>query len=60
MTRKAEPPGRRTPRRRPPAATASEPPRARKAKPAQFDASFDSDFGLALAVMPALKRRPDA
>jgi hypothetical protein len=59
MTRKAEPPSRRSPRRRSPAAPQSEPPR-RKAKPTQIDPGYDSDFGVALAVVPALKRRPDA
>lgn len=58
MTRKAEPPG-RVPRRRPPAAS-PRPPKSRRSKPAPPDLGFDSDFGLAMAVLPALKRRPDA
>ena len=60
MTRKAEPPGRRTPRRRPPAATQSQPPRGRKVKAVPLETGYDSDFGVAFAVVPALRRRPDA
>lgn len=58
MTRKAEPPSRRPPRRGAHPATTRAP--IRKARPAPLDVSYDADFGVAFAVVPALKRRPDA
>ncbi len=59
MSRKAmEPSSRRSPRRRPADAAVQARP-LRKATPVPEDL-LDSDFGLALALMPALRRRPDA
>ncbi len=60
MSRKADPSSRRSSRRRPlPVAVASEARPQRKAS-APDDIALDSDFGLALALGPALRRRPDA
>jgi hypothetical protein len=50
---------RSTPRRKPQPATTPEP-RTRKTARRVNPAGFDSDFGVALAVVPALRRRPDA
>ena len=58
MSRKADPASLRKPRQRPPEAQASAP-SPRKVLPEQ-DEALDSDFGLALALGPALRRRPDA
>jgi hypothetical protein len=56
MTRKAEQ-ERRPPRRRPlPTAAVAEPAPRKAPQPA----ADDSDFGLALALGPAMRRRPDA
>jgi len=60
MTRKAaEPSSRRSPRRRPPPDVPAPARPARKSAQEPVD-SLDSDFGLALALCPALRRRPDA
>ena len=57
--RKADPSSRRSPRRRPLPDVASEahPRTVRKPLPAE---AHDADFGLALALGPAMRRRPDA
>lgn len=49
---------RSAPRRKPQPATPE--PRTRKPARRVNPAGFDSDFGVALAVVPALRRRPDA
>ena len=60
MTRKAtDPSSRRSPRRRPSPEVVAPVRPAHKPTAEQMD-SLDSDFGLALAICPALRRRPDA
>ena len=59
MSRKVEAGSRRPPRPRPvPEAQVSS--RATRKIPVATDASTDSDFGLALAIGPAMRRRTDA
>jgi hypothetical protein len=59
MPRKADP-GRRTPRRRSAAeqGLAALPPQRKI--PVETQAAQDSDFGLCMALVPALRRRTDA
>jgi len=64
MSRKADPPSRRPVRRssaRRAQTAGPRPPQSQTAgKAAAADARADCDFGLALCVVPALRRRPDA
>jgi len=60
MSRKADPSSRRSPRRRPPPVLPEETSRSPRKNSIQADAALDSDFGLALALAPALRRRSDA
>lgn len=55
MSKKVE----RSPHRRAAVEAAKRPPRQRKPVPGK-QAVQDSDFGLALVLVPALRRRPDA
>jgi len=54
MSRKADPSSRRSPRRRAPAVLPPDPHLRPKKEPAE---AIDSDFGLCLALAPALRRR---
>ena len=64
--RKADPSSRRSGRRRtlatafPPAATSDEQRHVRKPVERPAESRLDSDFGICLSVVPALRRRSDA
>jgi len=57
MSRKADPSSRRSPRRRTPVGAPADP--QLKSKRAEPPEQSDSDFGLCLALAPALRRRSD-